>query len=171
MQVHEKGDEFIPEFSPEYVEGSVSFVPASLSEGTLAKWSAWYHWTKRANAYDSRNNRRLEQKRDEELDRRYEKKINTELDQVEEFRSSMIVIGRSMVAYGSYMMQLLDTTTRVFPQGQPLDSKAIAKLKDVAFIYRACCTDGIPKGQEVWAQGLGIQDAIDIVAKEEGGDR
>lgn len=170
MEILDGGDSYVPVFSPTFPDDSKVnqvYVPPSTSEGTLQKWSTWFQWAKRAAAYEDIQTKKLEAKREEEFEKRLEKKVQTEFDQVEEFRSSMVGIGRSMVAYGSYIMHLLDTTTRVYPLGQALDDKAIARLKDVAFIYRACCTDGIPKGQEVWAQGLGIQDAIDVLAQTE----
>jgi hypothetical protein len=169
VKLAENNEEYVPPF---IVTGNktpnrdAAYIPPTTSIGTLNKWSSICSWFERSSAYETNLRERTSIRRAEEQERRIENNVRSELDQVEEFRNSMVVIGRSMVSYGSYIMKLLDTTTRVYPLGSALDDRAIAKLKDVAFIYRACVTDGIPKGQDVWAQGLGIQEAIDIIGKD-----
>jgi hypothetical protein len=169
VQLAENNENYIPPFivnSQITASSDPAYLPPTTSIGTLNKWSSICSWVERSSAYEEHLRQRTSIRRAEEQERRIENNVRSELDQVEEFRNSMVVIGRSMVSYGSYIMKLLDTTTRVYPLGSALDDRAIAKLKDVAFIYRACVTDGIPKGQDVWAQGLGIQEAIDIIGKD-----
>jgi hypothetical protein len=168
-KIVEAGSEYVPSFIPGREDDTIlsqTYIPPTNSYGTILKWSSWGHWAERSQAHEKHIATKIAQARNEQQALNIQANVRSELEQVEEFRNSMVLIGRNMVAYGSYIMKLLDTTTRVYPLGSALDDRAIAKLKDVAFIYRACVTDGIPKGQDVWAQGLGIQEAIDIIGKD-----
>jgi hypothetical protein len=138
-------------------------LPPSLSLGTLTRWCAECQWIERAKAWDADHEILLTAKRVEAQKTRIDKQVQTEQAQIEEFRTTALNIGKKMVQFATTTLYLIETVTEGLNGKDTLTDADLDHLLKTTRIFKAIAPS-IPIGQESWAQALGVNEAIAVLA-------
>ena len=106
---------------------SKAVLAPSLSLATLSRWSAECRWIERAKTFDDHQAAMLNAARAQVQQDRIEGQAKAEQDEIERFRTTSLMTGRSMIRFAQTMLDLIKTVPMGL-DGASLTDKDIERL-------------------------------------------